>query len=172
MVKQYKIDKVKELVQQLNKKNNIIITDYSGIKVKDLNILRKNLRDIDIDYKVIKNNFFKRALHDAGYKDIDEYIKGPIAVAFMSNDISTAAKVMRNFKKEHENFNYFLGIMDNVVYTETNISRIADLPSKDVVIGEIMSLINSPAITLAMAINQITATLTRAIKAIAEKKEG
>ena len=78
MVKQYKIDQVNELVRRLNEKKNIILTNYSGIKVKDLNQLRKKLRENDVEYKVIKNNFFKRALHEVGHKDIDDYIKGPL----------------------------------------------------------------------------------------------
>jgi large subunit ribosomal protein L10 len=67
MVKQYKIDSVNELKEKLNSKKNIILTNYSGIKVKDLYQLRKILRDKGAEYKVIKNNLFRKALKDSGY---------------------------------------------------------------------------------------------------------
>ena len=90
----------------------------------------------------------------------------------MNNDISAAAKVMRDFKKDSENFSYFLGIMDNVVYKEEYINKISDLPSKQVLIGEILSLLNAPTASLALVLNQVTASLARVIKAVAEKNEG
>jgi len=172
VVKQYKVDKVKELVLKLQEKKNIILTNYSGIKVKDLNELRSKLREKGVDYKVIKNNYFTRALSDEGYVAIDKYLKGPVAVAFTNSDLTDAAKVFKDFKKEHQNFSYFLGLMDNVVYEAEFIKRIADLPSREVLIGKILSLLNAPATNLSLIINQTIASLARGIKAVAEKNEG
>ena len=172
MIQQYKIDKVNEFSAKLQDKKNIILTNYSGLSVNDMDQLRDQLRDKGVDYKVIKNTLFKRALKEKGYQEVDDYLKGPIAVAFTGSDLSEAAKIFKNFKKDHENFNYTLGIMDNVVYGENNIKRIADIPSKEVLISQIMSLLNSPATKLAIIANQVTASLARAIKAVSEKNAG
>ncbi|MDY6935563.1 MAG: 50S ribosomal protein L10 [Spirochaetota bacterium] len=169
MIKQYKIDRVAELVNKLQMKRNIILTDYSGIKVKDLSSLRMKLREKGIDYKVIKNNIFNRALQEAGFKDISNFLKGPIAVAFTNQDLSDAAKMLKEFGKEQENFSYFLGVMDDVIYEEDSLKRIADLPSKEILIGKIMSLLNTPATMLSQIINQSIASLARGIQAVAEK---
>jgi large subunit ribosomal protein L10 len=169
MIQQYKIDKVNEFAAKLQDKKNIILTNYSGLNVKDIDQLRDQLRDKGVVYKVIKNTLFKRALMEKGYQEVGEYFKGPIAVAFTEKDLSEAAKIFKNFKKDHENFNFTLGILDNVVYDEVQIKRIADIPSKEVLISQIMSCLNSPATKLAMVVNQVTASLARAIKAVAEK---
>ncbi len=169
MVKQYKVDKVQELILHLKDKRNIILTNYSGIKVSGLTSLRNKLRVKNIDYKVIKNNLLKRALKDTGYPEVDKYLKGPIGVVFADSDLGEAAKILKDFKKEQEKFNFSLGIMDNVVYNEEQIKKIADIPSKEVLYAQIMSLINSSATNITMAINQTIASVTRGIKAVAEK---
>lgn len=171
MVKEYKVNRVKELVERLQEKNNIVLTNYSGIKVKDLTELRKRLREKDVDYKVVKNNLLKRALQEVGVKEIDEHLKGPIAVAFTRNDLSDLTKILKDFKKEQEKFNYFLGIMDNEVFEEEYLHRIAALPSREVLIGQILSLINAPVTNIAMVLNQSIAALPRSIKLVAEKNE-
>ncbi len=169
MIQQYKIDKVNSFVANLTEKKNIILSNYSGLNVKDLESLRGQLREKGVVYKVIKNNLFKRALKEAGYADIDQYLKGPIAVAFVESELSETARIFKDFKKEHENFNFTLGIMDNTVYEEEQIKRIADIPSKEVLIAQIMSLINTPATQLAMVVNQVAGSLARGIKAVADK---
>ncbi|MBN2401162.1 MAG: 50S ribosomal protein L10 [Spirochaetes bacterium] len=169
MVKQYKVDRVQELTRKLQEKKNIILTDYSGTKVSHLTALRNKLRAKDIDYKVVKNNLFKRALKETGYPEVDAFLKGPIGVAFVKEDLGEAAKIFKDFKKEQEKFNFSLGIMDNIVYNEEQIKRIADIPSKEVLISQIMSLINSAASNMAMVINQTIASVPRGIKAVAEK---
>lgn len=169
MVKQYKVDEVKNLVDKLQKKKNIVLTNYSGIKVKNLSDLRKKLREKGIDYKVVKNNLFRRALKESGYSDLDAFMKGPVAVAFTKDDLSEVARLLNEFKKEQEKFSYTVGIMDSVVYDETQIKRIADLPSREVLLSQIMSLINGPARGIATGANQIMASLARGIKAVSEK---
>lgn len=169
MVKQYKVDEVSSLVAKLHEKKNILLTNFSGTKVKDLNQLRRTLREKGVEYRVVKNNLFNRALKEAGYKDIDEHIKGPIAVAFTDSDLSDVAKVFKEFQREFENFSYSIGVMDDIVYGVREIRKIADLPSKDILIAQLMSLINGPASGIAMATNQIIASLARGIKLVADK---
>lgn len=169
MVKQYKVDEVSSLVAKLHEKKNILLTNFSGTKVKDLNQLRRNLREKGVEYRVVKNNLFNRALKEAGYNNIDEHIKGPIGVAFTDGDLSDVAKVFKDFQKEFENFSYSVGVMDNIVYGVHEIRKIADLPSKDILIAQLMSLINGPAGGIAMVTNQIIASLARGIKLVADK---
>ncbi|MFH0977471.1 MAG: 50S ribosomal protein L10 [Spirochaetota bacterium] len=169
MVKQYKIDRVQELTSKLQEKKNIILTNYSGTKVSSLTALRNKLRAKGIDYKVVKNNLFRKALKDTGYPEVDDFLKGPIGVVFVKDDLSEAAKILKDFKKEQEKFSFTLGIMDNVVYNGEQVKKIADIPSKEVLIAQIMSLINSGAANLAMVVNQTIASVPRGVKAVAEK---
>jgi large subunit ribosomal protein L10 len=169
MAKQQKIDQVQAITLKLKEKKNIIFTNYSGIKVSSLTALRNKLRVKNIDYKVIKNNLLKRALKDNGYPEVDQYLKGPIGVVFAHSDLGEAAKILKDFKKEQEKFSFSLGIMENVVYNADQIKKIADIPSKEVLYSQIMSLINSSARNIAVAMNQTIASVARGVKAVAEK---
>ena len=169
MVKQYKVDEVDSLVQKLQSKKNIILTNYSGVKVRDLSVLRRNLRAKDIEYKVVKNNLFKRALEKTGYAEMDQHLKGPIGVAFLNDQIAEAAKVLKEFGEAQEKFSFSIGVLDSVLYDQSQMKRIANLPSKEVLLSQTMSLINGPATGIAMGMKQIMASLARGIQATAEK---
>lgn len=161
MVKQYKIDAVTELVSKLSAQRNIILTNYSGVKDSDIRKLRIQLREKGAVYKVVRNNLFRKALKDAGISaDIDTSLKGPIAVAFMNDQVGDIAKIFKMFKVEQEKFQYFLGIVEGIVYDETGVQKLADLPTREGCLGQI-----------AGGINQIMASVARGIKAVAEKNE-
>ncbi|HMB20378.1 MAG TPA: 50S ribosomal protein L10, partial [Spirochaetota bacterium] len=96
---------------------------------------------------------------------------GPIGVVFAKEDLSEAAQIMKNFSKEQENFSYNLGIMDNVIYGKDQLKKIADLPTKDELLAQIMSLLNGPASGIAMMQKQVISSLARGIKAVAEQNE-
>jgi large subunit ribosomal protein L10 len=170
MVKQNKVDDVAFLISKLKQRSNLILTNYSGIKVKDLSKLRKNLRSKNSEYRVVKNTLFKRALKEVGIEGLDNYLKGPIAVAFIKDEIGEVAKAFKDFAKEYEKFSFSAGFVDKVIYTQDQIKKIADLPAKDVLLAQTMSLINGPAKGIATGMNQIMASLARGIKAVAEAR--
>ncbi|MFW5807537.1 MAG: 50S ribosomal protein L10 [Spirochaetota bacterium] len=169
MAQQYKIDFVNEIKETLAEKKNIILTKYSGVKVAKMSALRTEIKSKGAKYKVIKNNLFKRALDESGYETIDEHLKGPIGVAFAGDEIGDVAQVLKKFKDDQESFEYFLGIIENTVYNQAQLATIADLPPKEVLLGQILSLVNAPSSKIAMGMNQIMASLARGINAVAEK---
>lgn len=168
MVKQYKVDEVTLIKEKLDQKGNIIFTDYSGVQVQGLSSLRRKLKEKDADYRVVKNNLLKRALDEKGYEGFDDFLKGPIAVAFAGEEVGEVAKVLKEFAVQEANFSYSIGILDNVLYNEDQIKTIADLPSKDVLIAQIMQMINAPASGIAIGSNQIMSSVARGIQAVAE----
>ncbi len=168
MLKQYKVDEVKNLVEKLGQRGNFIVTNYSGVKVNDLAVLRRQLTEKNAQYKVVKNNLFKRALEQSGYENIDEFLKGPVAIAFAGEEAGDVAKTLKEFAKTNDKFSFTAGVIDNVVYDESQIKRIADLPSKEVLLSQTMSLINGSATGIAVGMNQIMASLARGINAVAE----
>lgn len=169
MAKQYKVDMVSELVGTLKEKKNFILTHYSGVKVAELTKLRKEIRSTGAQYKVVKNNLFRKALKDSGYKVEDSHLKGPIGVVFANDEIGDIAKKLKDFKKDQETFEYFLGVIEDVVYEQTEISKIADLPSKEALLAQILSLVNGPAQGIAVGTSQIITSFARAVQAVGEK---
>ncbi|NLV66194.1 MAG: 50S ribosomal protein L10 [Spirochaetes bacterium] len=170
MIKQYKIDEVSVLKEKLKDRGNFILTDYSGVKVNDLAVLRRSLAEKNATYKVVKNNLFRRAIEESGYVKMDEHLKGPMGVAFSGDQIGDVAKVLKEFSDKNDKFSFFAGVIDRVVYGKNDIKRIADLPSKEVLLSQTMAMINGPARTIATGMNQIMASLARGIKAVAEAK--
>ena len=170
MAKQYKVDEVALLASKLRDKSNIILTGYTGIKVKDLSRLRKALRAKNAEYRVVKNTLFKRALAEVGVEGLDDHLKGPLGVAFFKEQIGEVAKALKEFGKDVEKFRYSVGILDNVIYTEDQIKSIADLPSREVVLSQVLSMVNAPARSIASGMNQIMASLARGINAVAEAR--
>jgi len=170
MVKQYKVDEVSDLIARLKARKNFILTDYSGVKVNDIAILRRALAEKNAQYKVVKNNFFRRALQESGYNNIDEHLKGPIGVAFAGEQVGEVAKVLKEFAEKNDKFSYVAGVLENVTYGKEQIKKIADLPSKEVLLSQTMSMINAPARYIATGMNQVMASLARGIKAVAESK--
>ncbi len=168
MVKQYKVDEVSGFIDKLGEKGNLFFTDFSGVNVKGISVLRRKLREKNAEYRVVKNTLFKRALEKAGYSGLEEYVKGPLGVAFVRDEIGEVAKVLKDFKKEEENFSFSVGYIDNTLYNEAEVEKIASLPSRDVVLAQTMSMINAPATGIAMGMKQIMASLARGIRAVAE----
>jgi large subunit ribosomal protein L10 len=159
MAKQYKIDAVKELVEKLSANKNIILTAYSGVKDADMRRLRINVRQKGAVYKVIRNNLFRRALKDGGFPaEVENHLKGPVAVAFMGDQYTEVSKVFKEFKAEQEKFSFFLGVIDGAVQDEKYLTRIADIPSKEVLLTQTAALINT-----------VMSNVARGIKAVAEK---
>ena len=170
MIKQYKVDEVSELVSRLKERKNFILTDYSGVKVNEIAILRRQLSEKNAQYKVVKNNLFRRALQETGYENIDEHLKGPIGVAFAAEQAGEVAKVLKEFAEKNDKFSFNAGILDNIVYGKEQIKKIADLPPKEVLLAQALGLINAPARCIATGMNQVMASLARGIKAVAEAK--
>lgn len=159
MAKQYKIDAVKELADKLSANKNIILTAYSGVKDSEMRQLRINLRKAGVQYKVVRNNLFRRALKDGGFPaEVENYLKGPVAVAFMGDQYTEVSKVFKDFKAEQEKFSFFLGVIDGAVQDEKYLARIADIPSREVLLTQTAAMINT-----------VMANVARGIKAVAEK---
>lgn len=115
MIKQYKIDEVSVLKEKLKDRGNFILTDYSGVKVNDLAVLRRSLAEKNATYKVVKNNLFRRAIEESGYVKMDEHLKGPMGVAFSGDQIGDVAKVLKEFSDKNDKFSFFAGVIDRVV---------------------------------------------------------
>jgi len=172
MLKSKKTELVEFCKEQLKVNKNFILTHYSGIKVADLTPLRRNIRSKGGLFKVVKNNMFRRALKEMNYAEIDDKITGPIGVVFSGDQVGEMAKVLSDFAKEKENFDYFLSVIDGTVFDKVATRKLASLPSKEVLLSQIMSLINGPARGIAVGTNQIMASLARGINAVAEKNNG
>ena len=160
-----------EYVARLNASPFFIVCGYQGLKVSHLSELRKRLRSVGAEIHVVKNTVFNVAAREAGIGDLNGSLAGQVAVVTGQKDISSAAKMVKNFAAEFDKLKLKFGYLGQQRLDEASIVALADLPSLDVLRAKLLGLFNAPATKLATLINTPATQLAQVIKAKAEKGE-
>ncbi|MFR5265719.1 50S ribosomal protein L10 [Clostridium sp.] len=153
--RQLKEAKVAEIKEKMEKAQAVVLTNYQGLTVEQDTELRKNLREAGIEYRVYKNTLVTLAAKELGHEGILEYLEGPVSIAFGYEDATAPARVLNNFAKDHKALELKAGIVDGIVYDQDMIKKIADIPSKEVLIAKLLGSIKSPLSNLAYLLNAI-----------------
>jgi large subunit ribosomal protein L10 len=174
MIQQYKIDEVNRIKERLNDAKSIVLIDYKGINIEEVDELRNRMRDANIDYFVSKNTFIKIALNELGITALDGFLKGPTAVASSSIDEVAPARELAKFKKEvlkdkaFPSFKY--GYVSGVSMNQDQLQTLSDLPDKSVLLAQVLQLFNAPITGVVGALQGIIRKFVYAIDAIAKEK--
>ena len=135
---------IKEMTSHLDKSEAVIVTHYQGLTVKQLDELRKKMRDHGIQFKITKNRITKLALEKTRCKELSKFFTGPTAVA-LSSDAITSAKILTNFSKENSNLKILGGIMGEDILDVAGVQNVATLPSLEEARAKIVGILRSPA---------------------------
>ncbi len=146
---------VNTLADELKQAKVIILTDYRGITVSDVTNLRKDLRNVNASYKVIKNNIIKRALNKNEENGLDELLEGPTAVVIGDEDYLEPAKVIYNFVKNNDFYKIKGGIIDGKVVSAEEIITLAKLPSRQELLAKLAGALLGNITKLAIALDQV-----------------
>lgn len=147
--------KVAEIKEKLEKASSVVLSQYQGLTVEEDTVLRKNLREAGVEYKVYKNTLVTLAAKELGLEGIVEYLEGPVAIAFGYEDVTVAARVLNDFAKDHKKLELKAGIVEGEVYDTEKIKQLATIPSKEVLIAKLLGSIKSPISSFARVINAI-----------------
>lgn len=147
--------KVAEIKEKLEKANSVVLSQYQGLTVEEDTVLRKNLREAGVEYKVYKNTLVILAAKELGLEGIVEYLEGPVAIAFGYEDVTVAARVLNDFAKDHKKLELKAGIVEGEIYDTDKIRQLATIPSKEVLIAKLLGSIKSPISSFARVINAI-----------------
>ena len=120
---------VSEIKEKFSNAKSVVMFDYRGLSVAEVTELRRKLREAGADYKVYKNTLTKRALDELNI-DMDEYLAGPSAISFGTDELSIV-KVINDFAKEHEALSLKAGIVEGKVAGLEDLQRYAAIPSRD-----------------------------------------
>ena len=151
MSKEKKQVYISEMSSQLDKAEAVIVAHYQGLTVKQLDELRKKMREHGIQFKITKNRITKLALEKTSRKDLSNLFSGPTAVA-MSDAAITSAKILTNFSKENQNLKILGGIMGKDILDVAGVKNIATLPSLDEARAKIVGILRSPAQKIASSL--------------------
>ena len=150
--------------------NAVWVIDACGLTVKEVEGLRRSIRESGAIMKVYKNTIMQKALAELDLVNMDEILAGPSAFVFCNGDVAAAAKAVTEFAKENEKLEVKGGMMDNTFVSAEEIKAIASLPSKEVLLAQIAGAISGVARGLAVSINGIPSGLARAIQQVADQK--
>lgn len=163
-----KITIVDDLQAKLNASPFVIVTDYTGLRVDQFSTLRNQLAEIGSECKVVKNTFLRRAMNDAGLPDISSDLKGQTAIVIGENDVAAAAKVLKTFVGLVKKPEIKIGVVGNIVVSAAEINAIADLPSREVLLAQLLGVLQAPASTLVRLLNEPASSLARVLQAKAD----
>jgi large subunit ribosomal protein L10 len=161
---------VKELEQKLQNACLVVFTDYRGINVEEMTALREKLRVPGVEYRVVKNNLTEFALRNTGYEEVIDKLEGPNAVVFSQDDPVGPAKVLYDFIKQYKKLEVKVGIVEGQVMSAERIKGLADLPSREVLLGQVVGTMQAPITSLVYVLNANLTGLVRALNGIKEQK--
>ena len=146
---------VDELAAKLEKAAGGVIVDYRGITVADDTVLRKELREAGVKYTVVKNTLLKLAAKEAELEIPEEVLNGTTAIATSADDYVAAARILSKFADGHKNFEIKNGFIDKEVIGLDKISGLAKLPSREILLANVLGAFQAPIAAFARAIQAI-----------------
>jgi large subunit ribosomal protein L10 len=166
MARPEKTAAVAEIVDSFNESAGAVLTEYRGLTVKQLQDLRRSLGE-NANYAVVKNTLAKIAATEVGIEGFDDLLTGPTAIAFINGDVVEAAKGLRDFAKANPALVIKGGVLDGKSLDASEIAKLADLESREVLLGKLASL--SQAVYLLNAPLAQVARLAGALEAKAQE---
>ena len=165
-----KADIVSDLAARLKGSPFILVTDYQRMKVDQFGDLRDRLAPAGADVRVVKNSFLKRAMSDSGLPDVADKLSGQTAIVMGKKDVAPVAKILKAFAAEFKIATLKIGVIDKSILSAQEIEALADLPSRDVLLAQLLGLLMSPATKLVRLLNEPGASLARLLNAKAQKE--
>ena len=159
-----------DLRDRFSKSAIIVLTDYKGLDVAAMNDLRRKLQAEKIEYQVVKNSILIRASEDNDGDLIKDFFKGPSAVALSYDDPIAPAKVLAQFAKDHEKLEIKVGVMNGKVLDATAIKALAQLPAREVLLGQLLSALNAIPTSFVRTIAEVPRSFMSLLAAIKDQK--
>jgi large subunit ribosomal protein L10 len=170
MAQQYKVEQVAKLKEEFEKYPSFIFTNYRGLNVGQLSGLRKNLNERGVQFHVVKNRYAKRVFHDIGFDTtLDQFLIDPTAIAYFDTDITEITKILTDAAKD-SSLQIKGGYTGDMVLSPEDIERIAELPSRDLLIAQVVGTLNAPITMLVYVLQGLLAKFVRTLKAIETKR--
>jgi large subunit ribosomal protein L10 len=162
---------VAEYADKLSRSNAIFITDYRGLTVSDMESLRAKIREVGGGYSIVKNTLVLRALQAADLSVPEDMLKGPTAIGFAYDEVTPIAKVLEDFAKDTKILQIKGGMMEGNVLRPEQVSSLASMPPREVILAQLLGLIQQPGNRVAGVVNAAGNKLAGTIKAYADKLE-
>ncbi|PZO96299.1 50S ribosomal protein L10 [Streptococcus halichoeri] len=155
-----KAEQVELVAEKMKNAASIVVVDSRGLTVEQDTVLRRSLREADVEFKVIKNSILTRAAEKAGLEGMKDIFVGPSAVAFSNEDVVAPAKIINDFAKSADALEIKGGAIEGATSSKEEIQALAALPNREGMLSMLLSVLQAPVRNVAYA-----------VKAVAESKE-
>lgn len=145
---------VASIAEDIKNAASVVFVDARGLTVDKDTELRASLRKAGVSYKVRKNTLTTKAVAQLGLEGVDEFLKGPTAIAACPT-LTDAAKIINDFAKENNAVEIKGGIMEGKAISAETVKELANIPSKEVLIARLLGSMNGPITGLTIALNEI-----------------
>ena len=152
---------VAEIAELLDGAAAAVVVDYRGLTVEQDTVLRKQLREAGVTYKVYKNTMIRFAAKGTAFEALEPHLEGPTAIAISKEDATAPARILAEFAKKAPKLELKGGVVEGAYYDTKGINAVATIPSREILLGRLLGSMQSPI-----------ANFARVIKQIAEKEEG
>ncbi|HAS20625.1 MAG TPA: 50S ribosomal protein L10 [Lachnospiraceae bacterium] len=146
---------VQEIAAKIDGAQSAVLVDHRGMTVAQDTELRKRLREAGVEYKVYKNTMMKRAFEGTDFAALDEYLEGPSALAVSKDDATAPARILYEFAKEAKQLEIKAGVVEGKAYNYDELSEIAKIPSREILLGRLFGSWQSPVSSFARILKQI-----------------
>ena len=165
-----KVAVVDEVRGKLAASDAAVLTEYRGLTVAELADLRRQLAAAGGDYKVYKNTLVRLAIADGPQASIHDLLTGPTAIAFVAGDVSAVAKALRDFARANPNLIVKGGIVGDAALSASEMTRLADLPSRDTLLAQFAGALSAPMQQLAGLIQALPRNLAYGLSALLDQR--
>ena len=166
-----KIQAVADIRERLEGAEAVFFTEYRGLSVKAVQDLRRSLRESGAEYRVVKMTLAKLAAGEAGMEGLDEFLSGPTALAFAHGDPVATAKALKDFSKDNAVFVLKAGYLSGDILTPEEVSRLADLEPRDVLLAMIAGAAKAPLFKAAGMFSAFNRDAASMFSQLMDKKE-
>lgn len=161
---------VAEIRGKFEDAGSVILADYRGLTVKEMQELRAKLREAGCEAKVYKNTLTTLALRELDYPDMDEFLVGPTAFLFAGDDPVAPAKAVFDFMKVHKALEVKIGYFEGQLVEASRVKAIASLPSREQLIAMFMGVALNPVRGFMSMANAPASAFARTLQAVADQK--
>ncbi len=148
-----------------------VVADYRGLSVAEMTNLRLKARETGVYLKVVRNTLAKRAVAGTDYECLTDALVGPTVLAFSQDDPGAAARLIKDFAKDHDALEVKALVVGGVAYEAKDIDVLAKLPTRDEAIAQLMSVMQAPVAKFVRTLNEVPGKFVRTMAAVKDQKQ-
>lgn len=170
-----RLEDKKAIVVEVNKAASgalsAVIADYRGLTVTEVTELRKQAREQGVYLRVVRNTLARIAVKDTEFECLSDSLVGPTILALSIEDPGAAARLIKDFAKDHDNLEVKALSIGGEAFAASEIDRLAKLPTREQALGQLASVLQAPVTKLARVLNEVPSNFVRVVAAVKDQKE-